>query len=282
MKRKLATILLLCFTLSLFITGCGNKASQNESKDGSKKTPAATDSSWQEIQDKGTIIVGLDDTFAPMGFRDEKDQIVGFDIDMAKEAAKRMGVKVEFQPISWDAKIEELDSGNIDAIWNGLSITEERKKQMIFTNPYIKSQQIIVVLPNSNIKTKADLKGKKIGIQTGSSAIDAVKADQATYAVIKDNLLQFDTNDLPLRDLKGGGLQAVIVDEVVGRYYILKHPNEYAVLQDNFGTEDYAVGLRKGDKAFQAELNKALNAMKADGTAAEISKKWFGKDIISK
>lgn len=276
MKRKLAVILLLCFSLSLLITGCGSK----ESKDDSSKAPA--DVSWQAIQDKGTFVVGLDDAFPPMGFRDEKNQIIGFDIDLAKEAAKRMGVGVEFQPISWDAKTEELDSGNIDAIWNGLSITEERKKQMIFTTPYIKDRQIIVVLPDSDIKTKADLTGKKIGIQAASSAIDAVKADKATYAAIKDKLLEFDTNDLALRDLKGGGLQAVIVDEVVGRYYIAKHPNEYKVLEDNFGVEDFAVGLRKGDKAFMAELNKALDAMKADGTASEISKKWFGEDIINK
>ena len=116
MKRKLVLILLLCFSLSLIVTGCGNK----EAKDESNKTPVAADSSWQDIKDKGTFVVGLDDAFPPMGFRDEKNEIVGFDIDLAKEAAKRMGVEVKFQPISWDAKVEELDSGNIDAIWNGV------------------------------------------------------------------------------------------------------------------------------------------------------------------
>lgn len=279
MKRKLALILLLCFSLSLLITGCGSKEDKQQ---GDTKTPVAADSSFQDIKDKGFFIVGLDDAFPPMGFRDEKNEIVGFDIDLAKEAAKRMGVEVKFQPISWDAKVEELDSGNIDAIWNGLSVTEDRKKQMLFTKAYIKDRQIIVVLPDSDIKAKADLTGKKIGIQTASSAIDAVKADTATYEKIKDNLLEFDTNDLALRDLKGGGLQAVIVDEVVGRYYISKHPNEYKVLDENFGVEDFAVGLRLTDKTFQAELEKALDAMKADGKAAEISKKWFGEDIISK
>ncbi len=278
LKRKLVLILLLCFSLSLIVTGCGKQ----EAKEGENKTPVAGDSSWQDIQDKGYYVVGLDDAFPPMGFRDEKNEVVGFDIDLAKEAAKRMGVEVKFQPISWDAKNEELDSGNIDAIWNGLTITEERKKEMLFTSPYIQDKQIIVVLPDSDIKTKADLAGKKIGIQAASSAIDAVEADKATYDVIKDKLLEFDTNDMALRDLKGGGLQAVIVDEVVGRYYISKHPNEYRVLEDNFGVEDFGVGLRKGDKTFHAELEKALNAMKADGAAANISNKWFGEDIINK
>lgn len=278
MKRKLALILLLCFSLSLIVTGCGNQGA----KEGDNKTPGAADSSWQEIQDKGYFVVGLDDAFPPMGFRDEKNEVVGFDIDLAKEAARRMGVEVKFQPISWDAKNEELDSGNIDAIWNGLTITEERKKQMLFTAPYIQDKQIIVVLPDSDIKTKADLAGKKIGIQAASSAVEAVEADTKTYAVIKDNLREFDSNDLAMRDLKGGGVDAVVVDEVVGRYYITKHPDDYKVLDENFGVEGFGVGLRLTDKAFQAQLDKALDDMKADGTASTISEKWLEKDLIKK
>ncbi len=193
-----------------------------------------------------------------------------------------MGVEVKFQPIVWETKVEELNGGNIDVIWNGLSITEERKKQMLFTSPYIQDRQIIVVTPESTINGKADLAGKKIGIQAQSSAVDAVKADKATYEVIKNNLLEFESNDLALRDLKGGGLQAVVVDEVVGRYYIAKHPGEYRILEDNFGIEDFAVGLRKTDKAFLAELNRVLDAMKADGTAGKVSQRWFGEDIIKK
>jgi len=260
------------------IGGCGSKA-----EDGGKNaSPVKTDSSWTDIKEKGYFIIGLDDAFPPMGFRDEKNNIVGFDIDLAKEAAKRLGVEVKFQPIVWETKVEELNGGNIDVIWNGLSITEERKKQMLFTSPYIQDRQIIVVTPESTINGKADLAGKKIGIQAQSSAVDAVKADKATYEVIKNNLLEFESNDLALRDLKGGGLQAVVVDEVVGRYYIAKHPGEYRILEDNFGMEDFAVGLRKTDKAFLAELNRVLDAMKADGTAGKISQRWFGEDIIKK
>ncbi|WP_046497139.1 amino acid ABC transporter substrate-binding protein [Syntrophomonas zehnderi] len=278
MKRKLALILLLCFSLSILAVGCGSKAP----KDGDNQPAPKADTSWQDIKDKGEFVVGLDDAFPPMGFRDKNNEIIGFDIELAKEAAKRMGVDVKFQAISWDAKTDELDSGNIDVIWNGLTITEERKNEMLFTDPYIKDYQIIIVPANSPIKTKADLAGKKIGIQAASSAIEAVEADKETFDVIKDNLLQFDTNDMALRDLRGGGLQAVIVDEVVGLYYVQNHPNEFKVLNENFGMEYFGVGLRKGDKAFQAELNKTLAAMKNDGTASRISEKWLGKDIINK
>ncbi|HOQ09555.1 MAG TPA: amino acid ABC transporter substrate-binding protein [Syntrophomonadaceae bacterium] len=276
MRKRLALLIVLCLVLGL-AAGCGGQAADK----GDAQEPAA-DTSWQEIQDKGYFIVGLDDAFPPMGFRDENNEIVGFDIDLAKEAASRLGVEVKFQPISWDAKGEELNSGNIDVIWNGFTITEERKKEFLFTKPYIADRQIIVVRPDSPIATKADLAGKEVGIQAGSSAVEAVMADEATYETIKDTLREFDTNDMALRDLAGGGLDAVVVDEVVGRYYISKHPGEYKVLEENFGMEEFGVGLRLTDKAFHAELDRVLDEMKADGTASDISMKWIGEDIIKK
>ncbi|MDD2372396.1 MAG: amino acid ABC transporter substrate-binding protein [Syntrophomonadaceae bacterium] len=278
MKRNLVLILLLCFSLTLVLGGCGS-ANKNAEKN---PQPAQTDTSWQDIQDKGYFVMGLDDAFPPMGFRDENNEIVGFDIDLAKEAAKRLGVDVKFQTIVWESKVEEINSGNIDVIWNGFSITPEREEQVLFTKPYIKNRQVIVVTANSPIKNKADLEGKKIGIQAGSSAQDAVLADKATYEVIKDNLLEFDDNVMAMRDLKGGGLDAVVVDIIVGKYYVSKHPGEYKFLEEDFGAEDFAVGLRLTDKAFLAEMNKALDAMKADGTASAISDKWFKEDIINK
>lgn len=275
MRRKVGFILVMCLAVGILLAGCGSQAPQGDNNQ-------AQDQSWQEIQDKGYFVVGLDDAFPPMGFRDQQNNIVGFDIDLAKEAARRMGVEVKFQAISWDANVEELNSGNIDVIWNGLTITEKRQKQMLFTKPYLQDRQIIVVTPDSDIKGKADLAGKKIGIQAASSAVEAVEADTKTYAVIKDNLREFDSNDLAMRDLKGGGVDAVVVDEVVGRYYITKHPDDYKVLDENFGVEGFGVGLRLTDKAFQAQLDKALDDMKADGTASTISEKWLEKDLIKK
>ena len=278
MKRNLILILLLCFSLTMVLSGCSSANNDAEKT----PAPAQTDTSWQDIQDKGYFVMGLDDAFPPMGFRDEKNEIVGFDIDLAKEAAKRLGVDVKFQTIVWESKLEEINSGNIDVIWNGFSITPERQEQFLFTKPYIKNRQVIVVTADSPIKTKADLEGKKIGIQAGSSAQDAVMADKATYEVIKDNLFEFDDNVMAMKDLKGGGLDAVVVDIIVGKYYVSKHPGEYKFLEEDFGAEDFAVGLRITDKAFLAEMNKALDDMKADGTASEISNKWFSEDIINK
>jgi polar amino acid transport system substrate-binding protein len=275
MRRKLTILMLLCLSLTLLLAGCGSSSSQDQDK-----AKAPVDESWQNIKDQGYFTLGLDDAFPPMGFREEgTNEIVGFDIDLAKEAAKRMGVEVKFQPVVWDTIIEELNGGNIDVIWNGLTITPDRQKQIAFTQPYIANRQIIVVNKNSTLTDKKSLAGKKIGLQAGSSAIEAVEKDEATYKSFGE-LVQFDNNVDALTDLASGRIDAVVVDEVVGRYYIAKKGDQYKVLEENFGEEDYGIGLRKTDKAFLAELQKALDDMKADGTAAKISEKWFGEDIM--
>jgi len=225
------------------------------------------------------IVVGLDDNFPPMGFRDEKNELVGFDIDMAREAAKRLGLEVEFKPIDWSAKEAELSGKRVDALWNGLTITEERKKNIAFTAPYMENHQIIVVPAGSAIKTKADLAGKVVGAQEGSSAVDAIKKEEAVFNSFKD-FKTFGDNVTALMDLSTGRLEAVVVDEVVGRYYVAKKPDQYAVLDDNFGTEEYGVGVRKDDTDLLGKLDKALGEMKQDGSAAKISEQWFGKNIL--
>lgn len=260
--KKIAAVALLA--LGAALVGC----SKNENAQ-----PAAAPAAAAKI------VVGLDDNFPPMGFRDDKNQLVGFDIDMASEAAKRLGVEVEFKPIDWSAKEAELSGKRVDALWNGLTITEERKQNIAFTAPYMENHQIIVVPAHSAIKTKADLAGKVVGAQEGSSAVDAVKKDDAVFKSFKE-FKTFGDNVTALMDLSTGRLEAVVVDEVVGRYYVAKKPADYAVLQDHFGTEDYGVGVRKDDSALQGQLDKALADMKADGSAAKIAEQWFGKNII--
>ncbi len=264
--KKLTSLLMLSLTAGALLSGCGNNDS----------APAAQSAAAPAMPTK--IVIGLDDNFPPMGFRNEKNELVGFDISMAQEATRRMGIEAEFKPIDWSAKEAELNGKRVDMLWNGLTITEERKKNIAFTSPYMENHQIIVVPKSSTIKTKAELADKVVGIQDGSSAIDAVQRDPIA-ASLKE-LKKFGDNVTALMDLSTGRLDAVVLDEVVGRYYTAKRPDDYAVLEDNFGTEEYGVGLRKDDSALLAGLQKALDEMKADGSAARISTEWFGKDII--
>ncbi len=268
MKKKLIFSVLVIFVLGIMISGCG-------------KSKQATDNSLNEIKEKGKFVVGLDDSFPPMGFKDDKGETVGFDIDMAKEAAKRMGVKVEFKPVQWDGVVLSLNNKDIDVIWNGLTITEKRKEQIIFSKSYLQNKQIIVTKNDSTIKGKKELAGKIVGLQLGSSSEVALNADSNTVKSIKE-VKKYSNNTEALMDLKEGRVDAVIVDEVVGRYYISKKPGIYKVAEEDFGKEDYGVGIRKPDTSFKNELDKTLDAMKADGTTDKISEKWFGKAIVGK
>lgn len=252
--RKILVVCLAFIFAAIALTGCGGSQPKK-------------------------IVVGLDDNFPPMGFRDEKNTIVGFDVDMAKEAAKRLGMTVEFKPIDWNSKEAELSSKRVDVLWNGLTITEKRKENILFTKPYMENRQAIIVAASSAIKSKADLAGKVVGAQDGSSSVDAIAKEAAVLKSFKE-LKKYPDNVAALMDLKTGRLEAVVVDEIVGRYYIAKKPGEYKVLSDHFGAEEYGVGLRKDDKELLAKLQKALDEMKQDGTSAKISQQWFGENIV--
>ena len=259
------------------LAGCGS--SSNESTTSESKE----DTSLTDVQAAGHFTLGLDADFAPMGFTDDNGEIVGFDIDLAKAVGEKMGVDVEVKPIDWDSKDMELSSGKIDVIWNGFSITDERRQEVLFSNPYLSTKQSIVVKKGSDITKKADLAGKKIALQDGSTSEDALKADTATYeSVGDDNISRFKENSQVLMEVDSGRADAAVIDEVFVRYYLQKENllDKYTVLEEGFDEEDYGVGGRKGDYALMEAINKALDECKADVTTSEISQKWFGEDLI--
>lgn len=263
--RRLVKQLVVISTVAcmgLGLSGCGSKAA------------SAT-------LDKDTLIVGLDDTFAPMGFRDENGEITGFDVDLAKAMGEKLGKTIEFQSIDWNMKETELNGGNIDFIWNGYSISDERKEQVDFSVPYLKNRQIIITLADSDIATKADLAGKAVAAQTGSTAVDAIEAEPEVMATFNGGKpVTYESNNDVLMDLEAGRVDAAVADEIIVRYYISKKGEEkYKILEEDFGEEEYGVGMRKGDTAMVEAFNKAYKELKEDGTVAQISTKWFGEDI---
>jgi polar amino acid transport system substrate-binding protein len=237
--------------------------------------------SWSSIEDKGSFTLGFDQAFPPMGFKDESGEFVGFDIDMAKEVASRLGVELILQPINWDTKTVELDNGNIDMIWNGLTINENNKKDMLFSDPYMNNRQIVVVAADSGIKTIADLTGKVVAAQIDSSGLAAIEAQPDVMATFAD-LIQAPDYVEAFMELKQGTVDAVVVDEIFGRYHISQEnaTDTYSVLDEGLGDEQYGIGFRMGDQAFRDKIQETLAAMIADGTAAEISQKWFAENIV--
>lgn len=258
--KKLLTVMLVLLTASFMATSCKKKTTETANSD-------------------NVFILGLDDKFPPMGYRNDNNEIVGFDIDLATEVTKRLGMELKIQPIDWGSKELELNTGKITALWNGLSVSPERSEAMALSKPYLKNRMVIMVKKDSPVAGKADLKGKKVGLQTGSTAVAALEKDPINKEVTQ---ITYEDNILALQDLAIGRVDAVILDEVVGRYNDLQKPNTYKLLEDNFAEEYYAIGFKKDNTALRDKVDATIAEMIKDGSASKISQKWFKEDIIVK
>lgn len=276
--KRISSILL--FIIFAFIVSCGggNKAADNTAEN---NTVAAEDNSLQKVKDAGKLVLGLDDTFAPMGFRDENGEVVGFDIDLAKEVANRLGVALEIKPIEWSSSILSLNKGDVDVLWNGVTINEARKQQINFSKPYLNNKLVIVkAIDDNTINSKDDLTGKVLGVQVGSND-EALTADPSSKNA--KEIRRYDVNVNAFLDLQAKRIDAVVIDEVAAQYYISEKKAPFVVVDNSPLTEElYGIGFRKSDAKLLAEVDKILDEMRADGTAAKISEKWFAKDIMLK
>lgn len=290
MKKILSMLLALTLAAVSFV-GCSQN--QETQQSGSEASDAAAnvsegdsqaentgDDSLQKIKDKGQLVLGLDDSFPPMGFRDTDNNIVGYDIDLAREVAERMGVELVITPVDWDYKETELNDGNVDCLWNGMSVDDERKEKMNLSEPYMENRQVVVVLADSGINTLADLAGKSVILQAGSTAVGALDSKEDVKSTLRE-VTEVPDNVQAMMELGQGTGDAVVMDEVVARYYISKsdNPDQFKVLDEALSDEVYAVGFRKADQSLRDEVQKILGEMKADGTLKTITEKWFGSDI---
>lgn len=260
--KKIFLLLIIIFLM----TGCGGEKNSNDAK-----SPK-----YSRI-----ITVGFDE-FAPMGFTDENGNIVGFDVDLAKEAAKRMGVTFEFKPIDWSNKERELDSGNVDMIWNGLTMLEERKEHMTFSKPYMDNRQILLVANDNpqGIHSIGDLTGKIVAAQAGSSAETYINEDE----YILDSFAKFKTYrniNEGFEGLSKGEIDALITDEIAARYEINKNPDAFEIVEATVGPiAEFGIGFRKGNTDLRDKVQQVFDSMIKDGTAKRISEQWFGADLI--
>ncbi len=248
---------------------------------GDKKDSSSTtgeDVSLQKVIDSGKLVLGLDATFKPMGYTNDKDEIVGFDIDVAEEVCKRMGVKLVKESINWETKEQDLNAGRIDCIWNGMSVSPSRAEEMNLSEPYMKNSMVFVVPVDSDAKTMDDLSKKVIGVQNGSTAQDILNASDIADTITEQAM---PTNIEALQQMELGLVDAVFLDSVVANYEITSSGKNYIVLPDGLEEEEYAIGFRKNDQKLRDEVQKILGEMKADGTLGEISTEWFGSDITT-
>ncbi|MBQ7475693.1 MAG: amino acid ABC transporter substrate-binding protein [Clostridia bacterium] len=237
------------------------------------------DDSLTKVLGSGELVLGLDVEFPPMGFEDENGEIVGFDVDVAREVCRRLGVTLTLRPIDWDEKEDDLNEGRIDCIWNGFSVTPARAEAMLMSYPYMKNELIVVVPGDSDVKVLRGLAGKRVGVQSGSTAQEVLESSEIFGEITP---VLYDTATILLDKLDGGEIDAALVDSVAAYYLIFSSEHgRYFVLSDSLGEEEYAIGFRKDDRALCDRIEEIISEMKADGTLGDISKKWFGSDITT-
>lgn len=231
-------------------------------------------------KDENTFILGMDDSFPPMGYRNENNELVGFDIDLANEVCKKMGMKLKTQTISWAAKEQELDSGNIDCIWNGFGYTEDRNNAMTLSKPYVKDKSMFVVKEGSNYENQYELKGKKIGVQSGST--QEKRLNESNYGKELGEIIGYTDYLTALMDLETGNIDAVYMSQISGNYIIEKQNKEFKTFDARgIGEESkgMVIAFKKGNTELKDKVEKALEELKQEGKLKELSEKWFGKDL---
>ncbi len=298
MKKSIfsrVTAMAAVISMFAFASGCGDESgsdsvsessvasesvnSGNESSDGeSSESSASEDASLQKVLDSGKFVLGLDATFKPMGYTDENDEIVGFDIDVAEEVCARMGVELVKEGINWDTKEQDLNAGRIDCIWNGMSVSPSRAEEMNLSDPYMTNAMVFVVPADSDVENMEQLADKVIGVQNGSTAETILMESDIASTITEQPMA---TNIEALQQMELGIVDAVFLDSVVANYEIKSSGKSYKILPDGLEEEEYAIGFRKGDQALRDEVQRILSEMKADGKLGEISTNWFGSDITT-
>lgn len=281
-KRLLSAVMASAMVLSL--AACGGAKTETtaaETTAEKKEETTTADTTAAETAEAagGTLIVGFDQDFPPMGFVGDNGEYTGFDLNLAKEVASRLGLEYKAQPIAWDSKDMELESGNIDCIWNGFTITG-REDDYIWTTPYMANKQVFVVANDSDIKSQADLAGKVVEVQADSSAEAALKENQDLANTFGQLLTTPDYNTA-FMDLEQGAVDAVAMDVIVAGYQIKQRNADFKILDDSLSEEEYGVGFKKGNTELRDKVQGALEEMAADGTLAKISDEWFGEDVTT-
>ena len=286
-KRVVCAALVSIMTMSLAACSGGAVSAPAETKtesteaktEAAETTEKAAEAEGETKAEGGTLIVGFDQDFPPMGFMGDDGEYTGFDLELAQEAAKRRGLEYKPQPIAWDAKDMELESGNIDCIWNGFTMTG-REDGYTWSEPYMENSQVFVVAGDSGIKSQADLAGKVVECQVDSSAEAALKEVPDLTATFAQLLTTADYNTA-FMDLEQGAVDAIAMDVVVAGYQISQRNADFVILEDSLAAEEYAIGFKKGNTELKDKVQGALEEMAADGTLKTISEKWFGKDITT-
>ena len=269
MKKRAALLLALAMLATTVLAGCGSKEDKSADNKKEDKKEAKVEN------DDETLIVGFDASFPPYGYKDDDGEYVGFDLELAQEVCDRNDWKLVKQPVDWDAKDMEIDSGTIDCIWNGFTMNG-REDEYTWSDPYIDNKQVMVVATDSGINSFDDLSGKLVETQADSSALAALQGDQKKLADTFGSLTEIAEYNTAFMDLESGACDAIAMDIGVAYYQIncRKNPDDYKVLDEEISSEQYAVGFKLGNEELRDKVQATLDEMAEDGTVAKIAEKY--------
>ncbi len=280
MKRATGFAAVLMAAAMVFtMAGCGSSKDADTS---AKKETKTEDSKDKENSDK-QFIVGFDAEYPPYGYKDDNGEYVGFDLDLAQEVCARNGWELVKQPIDWDSKDMELNSGSIDCIWNGFTITG-REDDYTWSKPYVDNSIVVVVKEGSGIEKKEDLAGKVVAVQADSSGLAALTDEEDNEENLKlaasfSDLQQVADYNTAFMNLEAGAVDAIVVDIGVADYQ-LESRTGFVMLDDKIRTEQYAVGFKLGNEELRDKVQSTLDEMVKDGTFDDIAKKWDLSDMV--
>ena len=274
MKKFMVTACAAVMAMGL-LTACGSKeqAAQTATAGQEEATTESADAGTEATGESKTFTVGFDAEFPPYGYMDENGGYVGFDLDLAKEVCARNGWEFVAQPIDWDSKDMELNSGSIDCIWNGFTI-QGREDAYTWSVPYVDNSQVFVVPADSGIATQADLAGKVVGVQKDSSALAALEGDAADLAATFAQLQQYSDYNVAFMDLEQGAIEALAIDIGVANYQISSRGDAFVILDEQLASEQYGIGFKLGNEELKNQVETTLLEMVEDGTFMKIAENY--------
>lgn len=254
LRTKLVCGLMAIGMLATTLTGCGKK--------------------------DNTFTVGFDAEYPPYGYMDEDGSYTGFDLELAEEVCKLKGWELKKQPIAWDSKDNELNSGAIDCIWNGFTING-READYEWSDPYVDNSQVIVVKAASGITTFDDLAGKTVGVQAASAALDVLQDEDAQKELADTfgSLQEFGDYNTAFAELQADSVDAIAMDIGVAQYQIASRGDEFVILDEHLNAEQYGIGFKLGNKELRDEVNEALHELKKNGTFDKLAEKYGLSDM---
>ena len=239
---------------------------------GAEKEPADTTVNNGEA-DAFTFVMGIDPEYPPFSYLGDDGEYAGFDVETCKAACEKLGWEFKVFEVNWDQKLIQLDAGECDCVWAGMTLLPSMKEAgYVLSDPYFDNSQVMMVKEGSDIKTLADLAGKVVGVQMSTSADDMLNDGQAALTATFKELKTYETYTIAFADLKAGGCDAIAIDVTTGNFQMENNPDFPCVyLEEMLGNEQYGVGLRKGETEMAAQISNALKALAADGTVAKIA-----------